>query len=91
MVCLRTYSNEVAAILIDGMRLVSGSLSIVEWKCAIAQTAQMCIAGCCTSIHSPHAVGGRIFRDANVDRQVFDLARELIRPGDPVSLRAMDA
>ena len=89
------YSDEVEAFLTGDMQPVLSSLALLEWDCTMRRRER---AGNFDEHYRLLAerefatqLAEGFFRQTEINRQVFELARELIRQVEPIPLRAMDA
>ena len=89
------YSDEVEAFLTGDIQPVLSSLAMLEWDCTMRRRER---AGSFDVHYRLLAerefatqLAEGLFLQADINRQVFDLARELIRHVEPIHLRAMDA
>ncbi len=89
------YSNEVEAFLTGDVQLVLSSLSLLEWDCTMRRRERTGSFDVHYRLLAEREFATQLaegfFRHTDINRQVFDLARELIRQVEPVPLRAMDA
>lgn len=89
------YSDEVEAFLTGDVQPVLSSLSMLEWDCTMRRRERAGSFDVHYRLLAEREFASQLaegfFRHADINRQVFDLARELIRQVEPLPLRAMDA
>lgn len=89
------YSDEVEAFLTGDVQPVLSSLAMLEWDCTMRRRERAGSFDVHYRLLAEREFAKQLaegfFRQADINRQVFDLARELIRQVEPMPLRAMDA